>query len=704
MFLNNKFLIWSFITLILIPSGGRGFFDGLPLNRSIEVTLGVLLLPLFLALQKKLVFNRPQKTMLHIALMLKFSLLLLAPHSGICFTPPQNFYESVFSKGCFVTHSDIAKTRSFPFEYLNRKLGQLDESPATTAIHFSFLKPKQAQKLVLDSSYGTFKINKNSTSAPIALESPSEVIFDLDKIESTATVGGELSAIISTNKELTFIPQFFDSQGARIQNPFYFNYFYLNDPIIERNLEYLYGSFSILIDLSITLIVSFWILILTRTYPRFLALCLAVCIIQAVALSLGVAPEMVPLFPLTLTAVLLYVFQKEAPSFSEFFSLVFSLLFFTFFIRFSQNINQFSVLSEGDDWRTYQRFAGIGLENAFKYFGWDCPPTFNQPFVFFVIAMHFLGGQSIFLQQVVDMLSIATTSTALFMLANRWGMSNRRASLVALLWVFAAVVLLEINIGHALTELPALLLISLSCLVFSSLGAEDSVERRNKLLVLLFVIHFIGLGWRPNFLPYFFFSFMGLLRKEEVMSWFSFIKAVYQQKRYLVFLALTSGLAIFTYAFRNFLRCGDFCVIAKHVKNLYILHHLSDRFASIFTMASGITDFQDLTQNPIISLMGLTVFIGFLSGILGLFWRKSLLREFPLPLCIIALTAFVIHFFKFDIRGGYGPRWTTPLLPVWVLSFGFLMDNLVKRRLKPATQLAFLLLIGFMAYPSNRLN
>ncbi|MBF0291210.1 MAG: hypothetical protein HQK86_03540 [Nitrospinae bacterium] len=340
-----------------------------------------------------------------------------------------------------------------------------------------------------------------------------------------------------------------------------------------------------------------------------------------------------------------------------------------------------SFLSEGDDWRTFQRYANMILNGDFVQAG-ACPPSFNLPFAYFAALSHLVGGQSISIQRSLDIFAITAVMTMIFSLGSRWGLSPRLAFAGAVSYpVLHASTGYSQYAGIGLTEHPATL--AMCAIFFLFMRQKRTGERWTTVAAV--GIAFIAMGWRPNFMPCYLFGFFGLLDKEDALDFKRLVAALWARRLSIVLVTSACIVWVLLFSYRNYVTCGQFVYIAPLVKNMYELTDLKSRVDSITAMTTGMTQEARMASRfvlpAIISSAALTAgwALAMMRGAAGF----GMLRQFPLPLSLIAWTGFMIYAFKYSILAGYNVRWGIPLAPFWLLSFMFgvaIAQDAIRRR------------------------
>lgn len=706
-----KSVVWTglFVFALAMPTNEHAVFSGLPLNGRVEAIAISILFPLLLVLNHRFFSASITCAMILFIIALKTALLFVTPQAGVCLQPywqankdaPSSFvktYEGFWAKGCFPVNSRLDGTRYFPMEHYNRYY----ESPdPTIRFSFHFLPPKDATALVIDT--GGYRVNnvKLSGSAKQSNASgfPGAHTIDIKgHALSDSYVSGEIVYRWS-GPQWTFIPYFVDSDGNLIKDVPYSNRFFSEKPDYGNILRLTSVGLAILVDVSMALC---FLLGLIGALVNLYRLNDRVILSLVTLIILWVAHDIVLPFygyhsfsalPL-LSGALSFIPDRIAGSFDIFTYILaailipvtsrmrgqsaFILAFTTVFIFYGpmvvDNVGAFSILGEGNDWRTYQRFARVIFSENAWLSGIECPPTWNLPFAYFTALLHIISGQSMFFQRMIDLYALAFAITGLYIIGSQWGLPKRLAWISGFAFLYLHLVLgYYTYIGGGLTEHPAMLAIFAMALLFAHYRTKPSIW----ILLCVMLIAFVSIGWRPNFAPWIFLSSLALLGVDENRYYKPFIQGLWAIRWKLTALATTILIAIVLFMLRNYFECDQFIYISSKVKGMYALTSLKSRLDSVVAMVTMVpTSKAGITDSTVLYFCAIPLIAGWVAAMAGGVSRAGILAKIPIALSAFAWAGFLIYFFKFNINAGYGVRWGVPLFPIWVLSFFFFLNGL----------------------------
>ncbi|MBI4666705.1 MAG: hypothetical protein HY751_09890 [Nitrospinae bacterium] len=677
------------ISALLIPSGGVNIFDGLPLSNHVE-TLAVLVGGVLIVSLAGLKFLQAPfvKPLIALALVCKIILSIFSATSGICVQPldekgqPVKTYEGVWSKGCYQAGAGIFDHNQFPLEHYNRLT---DKPDPKLSFRFYFIPPAGARSLVLDTAGSTPEFS-SITGVDKSSRRPGPdggVVFDVAGVSAPGFVGG--SVIYSWGTPgWRLAPYFLDNMGLMIHEPAS-GAFFAEPPSASLTARALNWSIGVIADTAITLILTIGALTaLAMSSSRALA---AWTLMMAIWLGFNCLPEgalegswLISLIPvklassikfLALLAVGLMVRSSRLKS-REVFVTAFLALFAFYGPIFLDDIGKFKILADGNDWRTFQRWANVIMSGNSTLSGVECPPTWNLPFAYFVAALHLIFGQSLFAQEMFDIYALAAMATGMLTLGRRWGLGPRGALCAGLFFLYAHFALGYYNyMGAGLTEHPSSLIIySIIILLVSGAGGRWS-------LAICAALAFLLAGWRPNFLPWALMAGQAALSYPENRGIKVFLKSAWNRKK--VFLAIGGAMFLWVliFSFRNYAECDYFGYIAPAVKDMYRMGTIGERVNSVMAMATGLPYGRFADTDKVGGVMAAIMATGFLALLAGSVVRIGPLSKIPLGLSAFAWGGCILHFFFYNINAGYAVRWGIPLFPLWILGFFFLF---AKRR------------------------
>jgi hypothetical protein len=343
-----------------------------------------------------------------------------------------------------------------------------------------------------------------------------------------------------------------------------------------------------------------------------------------------------------------------------------TLIFFS--CHWLPQIEQWSLWSQGNDWATYQIFARKIMVDG-EWLNAGAGVFIMQPlYRYFIGIYHWLFGQSAFVQRMADVWCILGASLIL----SSWIVKLRMMSLVAFIVSTAYLMInfigtFRYRIGEGLIENHAMIFMMLAAWFMYSAqrGGYQKV-----FLATLFGI--LGYWLRQDHLGA--IAGLAFLVLEPVdgitNSWKGYwdrFKLRWKQFTLYWVGGITSVLLIW---FRNWWVGGDFYFTQLNHPNLNTT--LSSPFPGSFYII--------LTGNvwpTFPNLAGFIVTIGTVLGLLAIVWRPKIFVNFPLSLGIILFGLLLPYVFLWN--WAYEPRYSIHLLPLALLVWAILLNNIFER-------------------------
>lgn len=691
-----------FLTAFIAPSKGHGIFNGLPLNGHIEAVTLAIILPLVFIIDFKYITSSLVKYLSVIVIVLKIALYSFAAPAGVCLQPFKEdkgnggytalkTYEGFWADGCFQTLPDLEDTLTLPMENFNRYYDLYDIRMSFRYYVYKSDPDNTADIYAGDGVVSVDGDGRNKDENGNSRKSKYDVYGNAGTYEF---MGGHVDYTWA-KPDWKFVSRLTGVNQSG-KPSFYFPIYYIEKPGYGLWGIYLFGVLSCMADICIFIIIGFGLLTcLIKIYSTEKSVFSVITVLSLLYIgrqfilpiygmadynqvppiktALSLLPDILrDLFhfysPLALVAMIprLNKMGKGAV-----FIAFFSFVFYFYGPHILEGVGRFELLADGNDWRTFQRYSLIFYSDNLSSTGMNCPPTWNLPFAYFVMFLHLIGGQSLFFQKTLDVYSLAVIASALCVMGVKWGMAERLSWICASAYLFIHVVLGYYSyIGIGLIEHTATLVIFLLFLMFDHY--RNSNQR--SVVFLSCIICFIAIGWRPNFLPWFLFSIFGYFNYIEATSSRKFLETLWRLKSVIIGMLSVMLAFILLMMTRNYLECNQFVYIAKKVSNMYALEGIGSRLSSVWGMITSV-DQNAKTSSVAGYIISCVLLIGWSTAFVSGIFRAGLLRRFPLPLFIAALGAFCVHFFFFKIYAGYNVRWAIPLLPLWVISFFFLIND-----------------------------
>lgn len=686
--------IWPLLGIVafLAPSGGYGIFTGIPISSFTNSAISIFILPLLFLWRPAITASRIAVGLAVMALSAKIALLMLIPSAGVCLKPQsigadgspknENTYEGVLSGGCFQMTASTVRGAGLPVEFFNR-LYFKETYEGVINSSFYYQAPAEAEFLLLEAQGQSYLETAGGKKFMPAEWGATILPIGADNRNGKLSTSAKYSArSLSELETWRFSAVFLDKRMRPLNANPYIPAFWMNG---SNSIPAIASALAVLSDIALALwaltavsgMVALWLaegsglVACSATLLAWFAWGNGYLFFSAIPYPANLL-SLIPLEAqaLAIASIIGFAWLKaDKLSINAAFTagLLIAASFYAGDILAGSGAVNF--LSEGDDWRTFQRFANMILNGDFVQAG-TCPPSFNLPFAYFTAFLHLIGGQSMSIQRSLDIFAITAVMTMIFSLGVNWGLSPRLALAGAVSYpVLSASTGYSQYVGIGLTEHVATL--AMCAIFFLFMRQKRTGERWTTIAVA--GIAFVAMGWRPNFMPCYLFGFLGLLDKEDALSFKRLVGALWARRNAIALVTSACIVWVLLFSYRNYATCGQFVYIAPLVKNMYELTDLKSRMDSITAMTTGMTQEARMASRfvlpAIISSAALTAgwAIAMARGVAGF----GMFRQFPLPLSLIAWTGFIIYAFKFSILAGYNVRWGIPLLPFWLLSFMF---------------------------------
>ena len=339
------------------------------------------------------------------------------------------------------------------------------------------------------------------------------------------------------------------------------------------------------------------------------------------------------------------------------------LIFFS--NKWFPEIGQWSLWSLGDDWTSYQIFARkIVVDGEWLSAGegvFLMPPLYR----YFVGIYHWLFGQSAFVQRMADVWCILG---ATFLLAS-WIVKLRMMPIIAFL---VSVAYLMINligtfryrVGEGLVENHAMIFMMLAAW-FMYLARKGGKHR----IILATLFGVLGYWMRQDHLGA--IAGLAFLAVEPVEGptdgWKGYWQRFKLRWKRLVVYWVGGIISVLLVCFRNWWLGGEFFI--TQIKHPNFDATLSAPFpGSFYIILTG------NTWPTFPNIAGFIVTIGTFIGLLAIVWRQKALVNFPLSIGVILFGLLLPYVFIWNWV--YEPRFSIHLLPLALLSWAILLNNL----------------------------
>ena len=355
-----------------------------------------------------------------------------------------------------------------------------------------------------------------------------------------------------------------------------------------------------------------------------------------------------------------------------------SLIFFA--NKWYSLIGKWQIWSPGDDWISYQDFARkiiTGSEWITNWSGMGPKITVGGPWLnagegvfvmqplyrYFVGIYHWLFGQSAFAQHMADVWCIFGAATLIASLIVKFRLSTSIA-------FFASTIYLIINfissfryhIGRGLVENHAMIFMLLAAWYLCRSREEGGYYR----IIMATLCGIFGYWMRQDHLGAIAgLAFLALesadgLKREWNGYWERF-KLNWQ----LVAMYWGGGiLSVLLICYRNWYLGGGFFPASTQHPN-FVGAYERGKFYLILTG-------NEWPTFP--SISGILVSLGVFVALVALVWRPNPLADFPRSLGVIFIGLLSPYMFLWT--GGYQPRFSIHILPLAILSWAFLLNNI----------------------------
>ena len=337
------------------------------------------------------------------------------------------------------------------------------------------------------------------------------------------------------------------------------------------------------------------------------------------------------------------------------------LLFFS--IKWFPQIRHWSIWSQGDDWTSYQNFArNIIVDGDWLNAGEGV--FMMQPlYRYFVGIYHWLFGQSAFVQRMADVVCIIAGAILISRLVVRFKLSSLVAFIASLAYLMVNLIgTFRYRIGEGLVENHAMIFMMLAAWYL-----YRSRERRGYYRIILATLFGIMGYWtRQDHLG----AIAGLvfLALEPVDRITGAWKGYWERfKLNWQPVAMYWGggiLSVLLICYRNWHLGGGFFPASTQHPN-FVGDYERGKFYLILTG-------DEWPTFP--SISGVLVSLGVFLALLALVWRPKPLADFPRSLGVIFIGLLFPYIFLWT--GGYHPRFSIHILPLAILSWAFLLNNI----------------------------
>lgn len=340
------------------------------------------------------------------------------------------------------------------------------------------------------------------------------------------------------------------------------------------------------------------------------------------------------------------------------------LIFFSY--HWLPQIGQWSLWSQGDDWTSYQLFARkIILDGEWLHAGEGI--FIMQPlYRYFVGIYHWLFGQSAFVQRLADVWCIFGATLIL----SHWIVKLRMMPLIAFIVSTAYLMInfigtFRYRIGEGLIENHAMIFMMLAAwfMYSSRRGGGHRI-----FLATLFGI--LGYWLRQDHLGA--IAGLAFLALEPIEGPTGGWKGYWERLRWKPLIVYWGGgiISVLLIWFRNWWVGGDFYFTQLNHPNLDTT--LSSPFPeSFYIILTG------NTWPTFPNLSGFVVTFGTVMGLLAMVSRSRIFVDFPLSLGIILFGLLLPYVFIWNWV--YEPRYSIHLLPLALLVWAILLNNLFER-------------------------
>jgi hypothetical protein len=692
--INLVLLVLSLIILLPLKS----IFDGLPFSGISELIAVIIVLPLLLLVGRRFLCKSWLVIALTAIIFARLFVQILAPTEGLEIRTYENRdslnrgqWERTYQTIWWPDLSDLMRrpysyVTDFPLEWLNR---YDDYKPRNSARIFLEIKgwakiPKgKTLAFIIDGSIqGNLSAGKKAIPIFSSRSEASKYKSD-NEISQTLQINGLIRYQYITKPEWKLIPILIGDTG-QISDAFLEHTLWKTSDIknIGPTTLNLLFFLTIAIDLCITLFFVFWAcwsiyyLIKDKTIDTGVIVCAVGGILAPWLMSLlGVKQVNCFGYGIGLTSVMLACWSAyksiKNKKWINNIGLVVLLslgpgIFFYYLDLWWYEAPQLTFFGVGHDYLTYQRFAQkIVLENDWWQFSQN--PVFTyQPLYRYVVAfLHIIFGQSILAQKMLDVWSIAGSASILAVMARRYDLSTAWCIVVpgVYLWHLLNDRFLFL-VGIGLQEYLAMFLMMITAWAMGERKInKPSLWRPGVFCLLAFFLrmdHMIGLAALALLA---FPPVTGGLRK----AWSRLLNIIVDNRQWIATYILIIIGGVLLICFRNWIGGNEFVLTRSSNLSYLQINNLNDMIKSLLLLLNA--------NEETIGLAGRVIWIGVIAGIVGIFYRFSFIKSYPLELSIIIM-GIISPYFYLKVNA-YTPRFSTHLLPFASLSAIVLLNSML---------------------------
>ena len=331
-------------------------------------------------------------------------------------------------------------------------------------------------------------------------------------------------------------------------------------------------------------------------------------------------------------------------------------------------MEQWSLWSQGDDWTSYQNFAyKIVVDGEWLSAG-EGVFTMQPLYRYFVGFYHLLFGQSAFVQRMADVWCILGAATLIACLIVRFRLPAFIAFFSSIAYLMANLIgTFRYRIGEGLVENHAMIFMMLA--VWFLYRSREGAGYNRIILATLFGI--IGYWMRQDHLGA--IAGLAFIALEPVEGLTGGWQEYWERfKLHWQRIALYWGggiLSVLLICYRNWFLGGAFFPTNTQHPNFFEVYEK----AKFYLILTG-------DEWPVFpSISGIVVTLGVFMALLALVWRPKALLNFPLSLGVIFIGLLAPY--AFLGVGVYHPRFSIHILPLAILSWAFLLNNIFNNNL-----------------------
>lgn len=326
-------------------------------------------------------------------------------------------------------------------------------------------------------------------------------------------------------------------------------------------------------------------------------------------------------------------------------------------------IGKWYVLGTAEDWVAYQQYARKIAVRGEWLSGGESSLMGREFYPYVIAILHWLFGKSQFAQNLVNVWSVLGAATILASLAIRLRTSTFLAFIISAAYLLINLIgAFRYHIFKSLPENTAMIFMMLAAWYWSR-ARKGGMNR----IVLATIFGILGYWTRQDHLGAIFaLAFLALEPEGSTGGWKGYWDRFKLYWKPITWYWGAGILSILLLCFRNWLMGAGF-VLAHMESGTSGLHKIFTAPISYYLIITG----NDWPAFP--SIAGFVVTIGVFAALLALVWRPKVLLNFPLSLGVIIACLLVPYLFA--MSGGYPPRFSIHLLPLALLSFMILINN-----------------------------